>query len=158
MTLLISSRHFKTHTITHSPYKFTVQTPFRGYNADTQTVFNYQWTRRIPAPERVLAQMTDVHLKPLVVWLDPFLVFNCVKIFSGNGVIRVYQMQAALTTFTVVFERFASRYLLDALKIIIPVAPGSTVSVAIHNLRLSSHDKVSWVHPLPLYKWIVSVH
>eukprot|EP01083_Nonionella_stella_P078928 216275_1 len=35
--------------------------PFEGYNQQTQSVFNCQWTRRIPAPQSVLAQMADIH-------------------------------------------------------------------------------------------------
>eukprot|EP01083_Nonionella_stella_P258594 883695_1 len=106
------------------------------------SVFNYQWTRRIPAPSHILSQMIDMHCKPICIYLDPFLVFNCLKLFAGNGVIRVYRMQAALTTFTVIFERFVSRYLIDAVQIIIPINPTSRVSASIHNLRLSSHDKL----------------
>eukprot|EP00485_Elphidium_margaritaceum_P001967 CAMPEP_0202698140 /NCGR_PEP_ID=MMETSP1385-20130828/11417_1 /ASSEMBLY_ACC=CAM_ASM_000861 /TAXON_ID=933848 /ORGANISM="Elphidium margaritaceum" /LENGTH=1549 /DNA_ID=CAMNT_0049354771 /DNA_START=775 /DNA_END=5424 /DNA_ORIENTATION=- len=142
MTLLISSRHYKTQTFTHAPYKFTVDQPFPGYNPQSMTVFNYQWTRRIPAPTAVLAQMNDMHIKPVCIYLDPFLIFNCVRLLTGNGVIKVYQMQAALSTFDVAFERFASRYLLDAVKIIIPIGAGSRVSASIHNLRLSSHDQL----------------
>ena len=142
MTLLISSRHYKSQSITTREFKFSVSQPFEGYNADTMSAFNYQWTRRIPAPQSVLAQISNMHIKPICIYLDPFLIFNCIKLLTGNGIIRVYQMQAALTTFTVIFERFASRFLLDAVQIIIPIAPGSRVSASIHNLRMSSHDKL----------------
>merc|ERR1712176_1662790 len=108
----ISSRHYKSQTtgISARNFKFCVEQPFEGYNADTMSAFNYQWTRRIPAPQTVLAQISNMHIKPICLYLDPFLIFNGIKLFAGNGVIRVYQMQAALTTFTVVFERFVSRF------------------------------------------------
>eukprot|EP01083_Nonionella_stella_P209750 760004_1 len=50
MTLIVSSRHYKTHNIrSDRDFQFTVSTPFKGYTANTMSVFNYQWTRRIPA-------------------------------------------------------------------------------------------------------------
>ncbi|ETO21035.1 hypothetical protein RFI_16169 [Reticulomyxa filosa] len=143
MTLVVSSRHFKPHTFI-SNFVFSLATPFAGFQGDAMAVLNFQLTRRLPPPSRILGSMTDIHIKPLSIYLDPFLVFHIVKFFVGNGVLKAYQMQTqnTYTTSTAVRQRFANRYQIDSIKIVIPLNESSKVTTEIHGLRASSHDKL----------------
>ena len=126
MTLLISSRHYKAQTFA-SDFIFDVAHPFPGYTSETMSVFNFQWTRRLPAPETILGSISDMHVKPISIYLDPFLCYNVVSFYIGKGVLKCYQIQAALTTMFTnlanenIIQRFVTRYQLDALKIKVPL-------------------------------------
>ena len=59
--------------------------------------------------------------------MDPFLGYNVLTFYLGNGVLKSYRIQAALTTMYSdastwnIIQRFSTRYQLDALKIKVPL-------------------------------------
>ena len=130
MMLLISSRsrHSRQHTFSGN-FEFSVSSPFPGYTSETATVFNFQWTRRLPTPKTILGSVFHMHVKPISIYLDPFLFYNVVNFFIGNGVLKCYQILTHFTS-TATFANTTNRsipqlavlYQLDSLTVRVPMS------------------------------------